>query len=111
MTGSIEQPDQIEHADGIRLLLALGVVLAALAVAWTAYVPFYDTNDDAVMRLMAEGRAIPGAPPEPRLLFMNALIGGVMVGLAAIAPGWPWYDIVLGGIQVLAAVGMVFVLL
>jgi hypothetical protein len=98
-------------SDARRLLLAAAVVLGALTIAFTLFVPFYDTNDDTVMRLMAEGRAIPQAGPEPRLLFTNALAGLALVAAYSVAPAVPWYDVALVALLALAAVAMVFVLL
>ncbi|HUR82418.1 MAG TPA: hypothetical protein VM733_16770 [Thermoanaerobaculia bacterium] len=56
----------------------------------------YQSNDDVILRLFAEAGS-------PFLLTINVIIGKLLAMLYAIAPGLPWYDVVMTGSLVVAA--------
>ena len=76
-----------------------GVMLSLLAliVAHVLYPPFYQTNDDPGMDLAARGSA--GSPPEPHLLFINILLGKLLVALYGLTPALPWYRLFMLAVQ------------
>ena len=65
-------------------------------IAVTLFSPFYQTNDDVTMRLLAEGHFVPNGAPVPFLLFINVGIGWMLAIAYTMLPGVPWYDLVLG---------------
>jgi hypothetical protein len=93
-----------------RIGAAVAATVALLAATWAAFPPFYETNDDAGMRLILEGRFAPGASPQGLLLFINALLGGVLASAQRLLPAWPWYDTMLTGGLALATALLLFVL-
>ncbi len=86
--------------------------LAALAVLATPAVfgSHYETNDDAIMNLIAAGRVFVDRPDE-HLLFTSVLLGLPLKWLYAVAPGVPWYGGLQLGILALAAAGIAYALL
>jgi hypothetical protein len=60
-------------------------------------VPFYQSNDDVGMRVLAESGS-------PFLMFINVIVGKLLTGLYALAPAVPWYDLLLG-LSLCAAAG------
>jgi hypothetical protein len=96
---------------GWRLLAAAAAALILFVVARTLFQPFYDTNDDPAMRLIAEGRLVPGGTPAATLLFVNPIVGALLVFAHRILPAAPWYDIVLFTGELLAIAVSAVVLL
>lgn len=84
-------------AAGASLLIPLAAVLL--------FPPFYQTNDDVAMRLLAEGNFVPGTGPLPFLMHINVVIGGLLRVLYGLIPSLPWYDLVLGASMTAAAAG------
>jgi hypothetical protein len=89
-----------------------GPIVSAILLPLTAvtlFSPFYQTNDDVTMRLLAEGHFVPGGKPVPFLLFINIVIGKMLAAAYALMPGVPWYDLVLGASLTAAAAALVVV--
>jgi hypothetical protein len=89
-----------------------GPVIAAVLlplIAVTLFSPFYQTNDDVTMRLLAEGHFVPGGKPVPFLLFINVVIGKMLAIAYTLMPAVPWYDLVLGASLTAAAAALVVV--
>lgn len=92
-----------------RSVLLAALLLAALsAAAWLSFDPFYETNDDVSMRLIVEGRFVPGQEPSGFTLFVNALVGKALVAAYALWPGPPWYDLSLGALTLVAALSLLY---
>src|SRR5262249_32392834 len=72
---------------------ASGLVLVSNVVLYASYA----TSDDVALRMITEGRFIPGAPPSAETHFMSLVFGRVLVWLHAAAPGVAWYDLSLEG--------------
>lgn len=93
-------------AQSSRVILAAvcGALLVPL-IALLLFAPFYQTNDDVAMRLLAEGNFVPGSGPLPFLMFTNIVIGALLRVLYGLAPSLPWYDLVLGASMTAATAG------
>ncbi len=52
----------------------------------------YGTNDEALFRLIAEKQLLADDLSE-YLVFINILVGRFLKWLYALAPGWPWFDL------------------
>jgi hypothetical protein len=76
-----------------QFALAMAVTTAALAIAYLA-APQYKTNDDASMRLIAEGLIGDGSQRQ-FILFQNVLVGVFLRTLYGWVPTIPWYDLEL----------------
>jgi hypothetical protein len=76
-------------------------------IALTLFTPFYQTNDDIAMRLLAEGNFVPGSQPVPFLMFMNIAAGKLLALAYGLAPAIPWYDLFLGASLTAAAAALV----
>ncbi|MBX9774056.1 MAG: hypothetical protein K2Y71_06545 [Xanthobacteraceae bacterium] len=74
------------------LKLAALVVATAFVLAWFCGFT-HRTNDDSLMRMIAEG-AMSGSPSE-FLIYENVIAGLVLRSLYNVAPRVPWYDLVL----------------
>jgi hypothetical protein len=72
------------------LLAASCLVVLLYAFALLAFVPRYETNDDASMNLVVAGRILADAPDE-HLVFSNVLVGLALQGLYRVWPEAPWY--------------------
>ena len=72
------------------LLAALinGLVLAALLLLFR---PYFEVNDDAVLRDLINGSRIVS---DPHLIYQNILLGWLYKGLYAAAGSLPWYELV-----------------
>jgi len=90
---------------------AAPIVAAVLLplIALTLFSPFYQTNDDVTMRLLAEGHFVPEGAPVPFLLFINIVIGWMLATAYTLLPGVPWYDLLLGASLIAAAAALVVV--
>jgi hypothetical protein len=73
--------------------LAALVTIAAFALAWMGPLQ-YRTNDDVVMRFIAEGIGSDGRRSE-FLMFQNVLVGLFLRAMYGVAPAVPWYDAAL----------------
>lgn len=92
------------------LLSAVLISLSLISVALLAP-PFYQTNDDTWMRLIAEGFLAPSGRPEPILIFIGAPLGSVISFANTIMPGIPWYDIFLYAVLFSSVTALVYCLL
>jgi hypothetical protein len=88
------------------LAVLFTVVLLPLT-ALTLFTPFYQTNDDIAMRLLAEGNFVPGDEPLPYLMFINVILGKILSLAYGVTTAVPWYDLVLGGSMVAASAALV----
>jgi hypothetical protein len=61
-------------ASGSWLVLAGAVAVALFAAGLMLYVPFWESNDDNGMSMIAHGYGI-AKTPSPLLLFQNVLVG------------------------------------
>lgn len=77
--------------NGLALLIVAGLV----GIAWIAFDPFYQTNDDVALRLLLEGRLEPGSGPQNHLMFMSALPGSALSTAYRWFPNVPFYDLLL----------------
>ncbi len=91
-----------------RVLAAAIISAFSLLVARLAFVPLYQSNDDVTMRLIAEGASI-CSRPTPYLLFINVILGHVMVWLHEILPILPWFTICLAAIHLAGTATVVWV--
>jgi hypothetical protein len=82
-----------------------GGALLVPVITMLFFVPFYQTNDDVAMRLLAEGSFVPGSGPLALLMHMNVIVGAVMRAMYTLIPPLPWYDIVLGASLTAASAG------
>jgi len=88
---------RVAESSRTKQVLTLLVVVAPLPLlALTVFSPFYQTNDDVAMRLLAEGKFAPGAGPTSFVMHMNIVIGAMVSGAYRALPMLPWYDLVLG---------------
>ena len=92
------------------LLCAACLVAGLLALALGLCTPHYETNDDAVMNLIAAGRVF-AAEPDEHLLFSNVLLGLPLAGLYRAAPEVPWYGLYLFGVLALSLLALAYALL
>jgi hypothetical protein len=76
----------------------LSLILVALLpiVAVALFSPFYQTNDDVAMRLLAEGNFVPDGEPLPFLMHVNVVIGALLSVAYRLIPALPWYDLLMG---------------
>ncbi len=92
-----------------QLLAVALVVLAVAAAGWLPVPPYYLTNDDVAMRLLAEGRFAPGTPASSFLMFMNIGVGWLLASLYEWAPVVPWYDLLMLVTALVASAALTFV--
>ena len=92
------------------LLLSVVLVGGLYAFYLLAFVPRYETNDDAMMNLLVAGRVLSDAPDE-HLLYSNILIGLGLRRLYEFSDAVPWYGCYLLGNFGLALVGLCYALL
>jgi hypothetical protein len=94
-----------------RIRTAATVAIAALLpiAAFALFTPFYQTNDDIAMRLLAEGNFVPGDEPLPFLMFINVMLAKVMSLAYQLTAAVPWYDVILGGSMMVAGAALVFI--
>ncbi|MFL6247390.1 MAG: hypothetical protein ACJ74H_15270 [Thermoanaerobaculia bacterium] len=86
--------------------MRLKILLAALLlpiVAVVLFSPFYQTNDDVAMRLIAEGHFVPDGKPLPFLMHVNVAIGALLSLAYRLVPRLPWYDLLMGAGMTAAA--------
>lgn len=83
---------------------------ALMALVFAVFVPGYDTNDDAVMNMIAAGRGVTLVPDE-HLVFTNVLIGRALKALYTAIPAAPWYGIYLFTVHWLANAAVLFALI
>ncbi len=92
-----------------HILTVALVVLTVAAAGWLPVPPYYLTNDDVAMRLLAEGRFAPGTPPSAFLMFMNIGVGWVLASLYEWMPAVPWYDLLMLVTALVASAALAFV--
>lgn len=88
----------------VRIAALCGALLVPLA-ALLFFTPFYQTNDDVAMRLLAEGNFVPDSGPLPFLMHINIVIGALLRVLYGLLPSLPWYDLILGASMTAATAG------
>jgi hypothetical protein len=69
---------------------ALGVTVCLFGAGFLLIRPYFLTNDDALMALLAQGVGIAGHPTA-HLLFINILAGWLLKFLYSLQPGMDWY--------------------
>lgn len=106
----VEQTEISRPARGIgsRLWLAFGASLALLSILVRAFVPYWETNDDVGMAMLAHGFGI-AAEGSPRLVFSNVLWGAIVRAIPPIfqTMGYAWATLavlVLAGAVIFYAV-------
>lgn len=77
-----------------------------LIVAHLLFFPVYQTNDDVLMDLIARGYS-PAGEPSGELVHINIVLGSMLAGLYSLAPGVPWYRLVMLVIQLGAGIVVV----
>lgn len=95
--------------DRRRVVTVLAASALLPAVALTVFTASYQTNDDVVMRLLAEGNFVPGDEPLPYLMFINVIIGKILAIAYGITTAVPWYDLLLGGSMIASSAALVHV--
>jgi hypothetical protein len=93
----------------VRVAATAAIVAVLPIAALSLFTPFYQTNDDIAMRLLAEGNFVPGDEPLPFLMFINVILGKVMSLAYRLTTAVPWYDVILGGSMLVAAAALVSV--
>ena len=78
---------------------ALGPVLAVCLGAISNLVLYtsYATGDDVGLRMITEGRFVPGGAPSAETHFMSLVMGWLLVSLHAFSSTIPWFDLILNG--------------
>lgn len=92
-----------------RTIVVLLTILALPIAAVTLFTPFYQTNDDIAMRLLAEGNFVPGDEPLPYLMFINVIIGKILASAYQLTAAVPWYDVVLGATMIAASAALLHI--
>lgn len=87
------------------LLLALLLPVTAVVV----FGPFYQTNDDVAMRLLAEGTFVPQGQPLPFLMHVNVIVGRLLSFAYGLTHALPWYDLLMGAGMTAAAGALLYV--
>ncbi len=82
--------------------MALVAVAALTTFAWLVNPPAYFTNDDATIRLMLEGRAVPEQPSTGFALNTHSVLGWSIVAAHRFLPAVPWWDLIVTGTLVWA---------
>ncbi len=90
----------------LALLGALGLGALYFLWAYTSFSFFYDINDDVAMRNVAAG-VITGSP-DAHLIHIKYILGLVISGLYALAPGLDWYGIGMTGIVSLSLAAVLY---
>jgi hypothetical protein len=91
-----------------RLTISLVTAGALALIASLFFTLHYGTNDDIAMRLLAEGRLAPNSQPTAYLLFINIILGRPLAWAYAIAPGIPWYDLLMNSAILISAAVLLF---
>jgi hypothetical protein len=91
-----------------RVVAAIAISALPMLAARLAFVTLYQSNDDVTMRLMAEGVAI-SPRPTPYLLFINIILGKLMVELHGLMPSISWFLVILALIHLAGTATVVWV--
>ncbi len=86
--------------------LSIGTALLLPLAAVLVFSPWYQTNDDVAMRLIAEGTFVPDVGPLPFLMHVNIVLGKLLSLAYSIAPALPWYDLLMGASMTFAAAAL-----
>ena len=89
------------------LFFAAAIVTVLFAVVIWAIPPAYQTNDDAVMNMIAAGQGI-ALEPDEHLVFTNVIIGKLLKSLYIRYPGFLWYGWYLVATQWVATIGLLY---
>jgi hypothetical protein len=87
----------------------IGVALL-MALVCLVFAPSYQTNDDAVMSMIASGAGIATSPSE-FLPYTNVIIGSALKSLYRRLPDWPWYGTYLLAVHFVSHVAILYTLL
>lgn len=102
------------HAESLArqrpLLFAAALVTLLFALVIWLMPPAFQTNDDAIMCMIASGQGISLSPDE-HLVFTNALIGKMLKTLYTEIPSFPWYGWYLVATQWVATIALLYCLL
>lgn len=88
-------------------LFSLLSIALLFALVFAIFRPGYDTNDDAVMNMIAAGKGF-GLSPDEHIVFSNVLIGLALKQLYTFIPLVPWYGLYLLGVQFASNVGLLY---
>lgn len=92
------------------LLFAVVLVSLLFTAVISIMTPAFQTNDDAIMCMIASGQGIALSPDE-HLVFTNALIGTILKTLYTAAPAFPWYGWYLVATQWITTIALLYCLL
>jgi hypothetical protein len=92
-----------------RRLILIAAVAALPCLALSLFLPFYQTNDDVAMRLIAEGHFVPDVGSTPFVMLMNVVAGEIISTGYRLLPLLPWYDLFLGACMLAASTALLFV--
>jgi hypothetical protein len=109
-TGAHKEPSTRQTGTLLRLFAAAAVSVLSLWLARLVFVPLYQSNDDVTMRLTAEGVAI-ASRPTPYLLFINVILGELIVWLNNLVPSISWFTVSLAIVQLMGTATVVWVAL
>jgi hypothetical protein len=107
---TLAEPERPGIGDWRRVLAAIAISVSSLILARLAFVPLYQSNDEVTMRLLAEGIGLTSRPT-PYLLFINIILGKVMVWLHDMIPSISWFPVTLAIIHLAGTATVVWVAL
>jgi hypothetical protein len=88
--------------------VSIATTCLLIAAVWLLLFPVYDTNDDVWIRLVLEGRYVPGAQPSGSAYLVNLALGETIAWLYRVAPGPSWYDVAEQGTLALTAAAALY---
>jgi hypothetical protein len=96
-----------------RAYLYCVLAFVAAGIAMLALPPFYDTNDDVFLRMVAARELYPfnPAPELPLFLDVSVLYGHLVAGLAKAGLGWRAFDVAMVTLTLATLCALVFALL
>lgn len=104
----------VAYAEALARHRPLGFAVCLVTLCFAAVIwlmpPAFQTNDDAVMCMIASGQGIALSPDE-HLVFTNALIGKILKTLYTEVPAIHWYGWYLVASQWVATVALLYCLL
>lgn len=100
-----------QPAAAANLCWSTAITALTVLVAWGVVGIRYGTNDDVIMRLLTEGRLVPGSEPSPFTLFLNIMLGAPLAELYRRMPSVPWYDSLLAGTTIVGTVALLYALM
>ena len=91
-----------------NLLLALGINAMMLGVFLCLFTPYYETDDDFLIRNFVNGAI---TEKSSRLIFINVIIGTLLKWLYTLTPAVPWYDLLQYAMLFMSFTAMTWMLL